>query len=608
MTDRHAAHPEDSTERPPSGNRFAPHMRMILQALSVSRERSALFWLGAGLVVVIGATAFGQIRLNAWNQPFYDALARKDLPGVGHQLLVFSGIAGALLILNVAQVWGSQMTKLKLREGLTRDLFAQWLTPTRSFLLAHAGEIGVNPDQRIHADAQHLAELSTDLGVGLLQATLLLVSFIGVLWTLSANVAFELAGRHIVVPGYMVWSALLYASVASLASWRVGRPLVELGAERYARESDLRFALVHVNEHNEGIAVSRGEAVEENRLRREFGNLLVVLRRLVRATTNLTWVTAGYGWFTIVAPIIVAAPAYFAGNLSFGGLLMAVGAFTQVQQSLRWFVDNAGTIADWRATLLRVGSFREALFAIDNIGEETGRIERVTLKEDKILIENLCISLPTGRIRLSEAGVEIAPREHVLIVGAPSSGKTSLFRAMAGIWPWGSGRICMPPTDRILFMSKHPYLPDGPLRHILAYPVSPDRFMDEEFVAVLTRMGLSELSRDLDRVARWDRDLPEQEQQGLAVARLLLHKPRWVVVDVAIESLDPDARETFFKCFEEELAATTLIYISGPQAEERFFARVLYLTLDPNGQKLANPSAESDARPKTERNVSTISN
>lgn len=166
----------------------------------------------------------------------------------------------------------------------------------------------------------------------------------------------------------------------------------------------------------------------------------------------------------------------------------------------------------------------------------------------------------------------------------------------------------MPPTDRILFMSKHPYLPDGPLRHILAYPVSPDRFMDEEFVAVLTRMGLSELSRDLDRVARWDRDLPEQEQQGLAVARLLLHKPRWVVVDVAIESLDPDARETFFKCFEEELAATTLIYISGPQAEERFFARVLYLTLDPNGQKLANPSAESDARPKTERNVSTISN
>ena len=172
------------SDRWAAGDGYASSMSFILQVFRHSRERAKLLWLGVGLIVVIGATAYGQIELNAWNQPFYDALSRKDLPAFGSQLLVFAVIAGALLILNVAQTWLNQMAKLKLREGLTRDLFAQWLTPRRAFLLAGAGEIGVNPDQRIQADAQHLAELSTDLGVGLFQATLLLVCFIGVLWTL----------------------------------------------------------------------------------------------------------------------------------------------------------------------------------------------------------------------------------------------------------------------------------------------------------------------------------------------------------------------------------------------------------------------------------------
>jgi vitamin B12/bleomycin/antimicrobial peptide transport system ATP-binding/permease protein len=319
---------------------------MILEAFYVSPDRAMLLWLGAGLVAVVAATAFGQIRLNAGNQPFYHALSRKDLPVFGSQLLVFVCIAGALLSLNMAQTWLNQLTKMKLREGLTRDLFAQWLAPKRAFLLAGAKEIGENPDQRLHEDARHLAELSTDLGVGLVQATLLLASFIGVQWILSAGVTFELQWKSFVIPGYMVWSALLYAGAASWASWRVGRPLIHLNAERYARESDLRFALVHVNEHSDGIAVYRGEAKEKDRLHRELDRLLVVLRRLVGATTGLTWITAGYGWFTIVAPIVVATPAYFAGDLSFGGLLMAVGAFNQVQQSLRWFVDNCGLAAD----------------------------------------------------------------------------------------------------------------------------------------------------------------------------------------------------------------------------------------------------------------------
>ncbi|HYA80231.1 MAG TPA: SbmA/BacA-like family transporter, partial [Methylocystis sp.] len=379
----------------------------MLQALVASSARRSLLSLGLALVVVIGATAFGQIELNAWNKPFYDALSRRDVEGFLDQLGVFGVIAGALLVLNVAQTWLNQMMRMRLREGLTRDLFAEWLVPKRAFMLAGAGEIGVNPDQRIHEDARHLADLTTDLGVGLLQSALLLACFIGVLWGLSSGVTFHMAGKSFVIPGYMVWSALFYAGVATLASWLVGRPLIGLNAEHYARESDLRFLLVHVNEQREGMAVYRGEAAAQERLNATLDNLLVLLRRLVVATTNLTWVTAGYGWFTIVAPILVAAPAFFAGDLTIGGLFMSVGAFTQVQQSLRWFVDNAGAIADWRATLHRVGAFRVALLELDHMGREASQIDVGPGASDRLVLDGLRVFLPSGCVRLSEPKVEI---------------------------------------------------------------------------------------------------------------------------------------------------------------------------------------------------------
>lgn len=559
----------------------------LLQVLWVSRTRGGLAWLWAGLVVIVTATAYGQIELNAWNKPFYDALTRRDLAEFLHQLGVFAFIAGALLVLNVAQTWLNQMFRMELRTGLTRDLFAQWLAPKRAFMLAGAGEIGINPDQRIHEDARHLSDLTTDLSVGLLQAALLLVSFTGVLWGLSAGVTFQLAGKDFVIPGYMVWSALFYAGAASLASWLVGRPLISLNATHYARESDMRFALVHVNEHSEGVSIYRGEAEEEEKLNKTFDRLLLVLRQLVHATTNLTWVTAGYGWFTIVAPIIVAAPAFFVGNLSVGGLLMSAGAFTQVQQSLRWFVDNAGAIADWRATLHRVGAFRLALLEIDKIGETTGGIEFAASTDERVTLDDLSVFLPTGSIGLSEAHVEIAPGARTLIVGAPGSGKTCLFHALAGLWPWGAGRIGIPAATRVMFMPKRPFIPDGALNDVLAYPAAPGTFRDEQFLEALTRVGLAYLAPNLQRKARWDQELTSDEQLGVAFARVLLHKPDCVIVDEAIEALTSKTRDAVFDIFANELASTSVLAISGPSAEAARYTRVVRLMFDPSGTRVA---------------------
>jgi putative ATP-binding cassette transporter len=319
---------------------------------------------------VIVATAYGQIRLNRWNQPFYDALARRDFHGFVMQLGVFAVIAGGLLILNVVQRWLAEMLKLKLREGLVQDLVGEWLKPHRAFRLAKVGPVGVNPDQRMHEDARHLTELSADLGVQLLQSSILLVTFVDILWRISGSFAFHAGGRDFSIPGYMVWAAIVYAGSGSLLSYRVGRGLIRRNADRYQRESELRTSLNRVNEHIDQIEKDSDETRAATRIALDLRNVLGAMRRLVTGLTELTWVTAGYGWLTLIAPILVAAPAYFAGNLSFGGLMMAAGAFNQVQSSLRWFVDNFSTIADWRATLLRVADFRRAMLDCDAIAPE----------------------------------------------------------------------------------------------------------------------------------------------------------------------------------------------------------------------------------------------
>src|SRR5450432_513430 len=459
------ADPAEAEER--ANSRLLPQLEMMARALWASPVRNTLFLLSGSIFFVVTATAYGQIRLNTWNQPFYDALSHREFAQFLEQLGVFGIIAGTLLVLNVGQRWLGETLKLKLRQGLGQDLIQNWLVPGRAFRLTNAGPMGVNPDQRMHEDARHLTELSTDLGIGLLQSSILLASFVKVLWSLSNNFAFHFDGRQIVIPGYMVWAAVVYSGSASLLSYWVGRSLVDRNAERYAREADMRFSLVRVNEHIDAIALSGGEPDEARRIDMDFKGVLAATARLVTGLTNLTWITASYGWFTLIAPILVAAPLFFAGNLSFGGLMLASGAFLQVQSSLRWFVDNFSTIADWRATLLRVASFRRALLNTDIVHGSESRIEFTLGPPGKFSIENLRIASPSGCTLLEDTHVEMLAGERILIIGEPGTGKTLLFRALAGLWPWGTGRINRPKGEDAMYLPRVPYLPPGTLREVL---------------------------------------------------------------------------------------------------------------------------------------------
>jgi putative ATP-binding cassette transporter len=548
-----------------------------------SRERTRLLTLAAGIFIVIAATAHMQVRLNAWNQPFYDAITRKDGTDFLRQLGVFAVLAAILLALNVTQVWLNQSTKLTLRRSLVHDLLDQWLKPLRAFRLAHAGAIGVNPDQRMSADAQHLTDLVADLLIGLLQSTLLLLSFIGVLWVLSQQMTLPLGGRQIHVPGYLVWCAVFYAAAASLLSWRVGRPLIALNAERYAREADLRFALVRVSEDIEGITIYGGESGEKQRLDHVFESVLETTRRIVGAVTRLTWVTSGYGWFTIVAPILVAAPSYLSGQMTFGQLMVVVGAFNQVQTCLRWFVDNFSILADWRATRRRVASFQGAVATMDSLGQSVGRINLEETPEQSIRIDNLCVAATDSSIRLNETHVELRPGERTLIVGDQGAAGGFLLNAIIGIWPWGSGHIARPPRQSMMFLPARAYVPPGTLRAAIVYPRATADYDDVAIAEALTDVGLGRLRPLLDATDRWDRRLNENEKQSLAFARVRLQRPQWLLVNGAFDALDPASRRRIEALFRGPCSDIGLVDIGEDSADERFFARKFHLVADSDG-------------------------
>jgi len=561
----------------PNGESAAREFYVLLRDMLRGGKGWPIIRLAVAILIVLVGNMFGQVRLNEWNGAFFDAVERRNSNAFLWQLVVFLQIVAFLLAMVVAQTWLQERLKIRLRERLTNILLDVWLKPNRAYQLGLVGQAGAQPDQRMQEDCRLFSEFTTELGVGMLQAFMLLVSFIGVLWTLSSYASFEFHGEEIVIPGYMVWIAIGYAGIGSGLTWLVGRPLIRLNTIRYAREADLRFALVRVNESAESVAFYSGEADERRSLDLAVNAVLRATRRLSGALARLTWITSGYGWLAIVVPILAAAPGYFTGRLSFGEMMMVVGAFNQVQAALRYFVDNFPKIADWRSALLRVTTFRQAALDLDHVIEENRRIMVFPHPEGCLSFENLSIALSDGSSIIEDANAEIRTGERVLIVGESGSGKSTLFRAIAGLWPWGSGIIRIPSPEQMMFLPQRPYLPLGTLRAALCYPAAPETFDDAMLVSALERCGLGDFLGALDEDKRWDQSLSLGQQQRVAFARLILHKPRWVFMDEATSALDDDNQASMLSLFENELAGASVLSIGHRPGLEEFHTRTLHI-------------------------------
>lgn len=572
---------------------FAQLTRVWLRA----PDRGNARWLLVFLLALTVAQVLIQIRLNLWNRDFFNALESRDGGAFRTQILVFVGFAALSMGVAVYQLYVKQLAQLRWREWLTRHLTEAWLRDGRHYQLEMAGSTD-NPDQRISEDVRISTDLALDFGVGIINSLMMLTAFIGILWTVSGPLHLAIAGREMEIPGYMVWAALLYALLGTFLTWIVGRPMVRLNVERTAAEADFRFGLNRARESGEGIALIRGEADERRGLTTLFEQVKASWRGLMRSQRNLMWLTSAYGTLAMIFPTIVASPAYFAGAITLGGLMQIGAAFGQVQTALNWFVDNFGLIAQWRSAVQRVVTFRDVIEELDTLIDdpEQPTIEVHETEDDKLVLNNLEVAFSNGTTVIANASAEIQAGERVLIKGESGTGKSTLFRAIGGLWPWGAGEIRTPPREHMMFMPQRPYLPLGTLRNAIAYPAGPDAFDDEALAEALKKVGLERLVEQLDEEDRWDRVLSLGEQQRLAFARLLLHKPRWIFMDEATAALDEANQDAMMQLVLDELPEAGLISIGHRPGLAAFHTRTLDLLRAEGGARLTRPQRRATSR------------
>ncbi|GHD09985.1 ABC transporter ATP-binding protein/permease [Tianweitania populi] len=547
----------------------------MLRAFWHSAARTRILLLTGALLSVILLTVFAQLELNRWNVPFYNALERRSLPDFVKQLQVFFAIVAVLLVLNVGQSWLNQMMALSLREGLTNDLVDQWLRRKRAIRLASSSPFGVNPDQRLHEDARNLSDMSTSLSIGMVQATILLVSFVGVLWNTSGDLVLPIGGYRIAIPGYMVWAAVLYAGTASVLTSVVGRRLVGLNESRSAREADLRAILMRTSESLAVISIADGQERERRRIGERIVSLLRVFRELAWAQTRLTWVSSGFGWLAQIVPLVVAAPAYFSGALSFGGLMMAAGAFSQVNAALQWYVTNFGMISNWRATLMRVSTFRQALNEMDISASSKACIAYRVGEKSTFSINGFRATVDpqaaySASLRLETDRLDIALGERVMIASSSVQEQRIFFHALSGDWPWGRGEVVYPESRDLRFVARAGQLPAGTLAELLCYPHAPADFGRDGLLDALQEVGLGRLQKALDTSSAWSQVLDREDQTRLAFASLLILRPRFIIFDDVFEDLDDDACDAL-TAFLERMADRTLIYVGQSELFRKVF-------------------------------------
>jgi putative ATP-binding cassette transporter len=442
-----------------------------------------------------------------------------------------------------------------------------------------------NPDQRIAEDVRLFIAGANGTGgalglvIGGMSAVVTLVSFVAILWGLSG--VFTLPWIGVTIPAYMVWAALLYAIVGTWLTDRIGRPLVRLNFNQQRFEADFRFALVRFRENAEGVALYRGEADELRGFRERFAAVVQNWWGIMRQRKRLTAFTASYRQAAVIFPFIFAAPRFFRGEIQLGGLIQISQAFGQVQDSLSYLVSSYAEIAEWRAVIERLAGFERTLERVRAEAAVQG-IHRATGDGDAVGLDHVDLLLPGGQHLMDGVDLTFHRGERALISGPTGAGKSTLFRAIAGIWPFGRGEIRMPADGRVLFLPQKPYLPIGTLREVVSYPALPGGVGDAVLRETLEAVGLPGLVGQLDESAHWALRLSPGEQQRIAFARALVQKPDWLFLDEATSAVDEAAETRLYGLIRDRLRGTTVLSVGHRSTLRAFHDRQLVVKPNEN--------------------------
>ena len=591
------------------GRSFVADIWSLARPYWVSDEK----WVARGLLALVVGLSLGSIYiavlLNHWNAAFYNALQAFDASEFFRQLLIFVGLAAANVVCAVYQVYLGQMLQIRWRRWLTESFLAAWLKDHSYYRGALLGAGSENPDQRISEDIGLFVVYTQNMTLGMLNSAVTLVSFIAILWSLSGALLVSLGPLGAVsIPGYMVWAALLYASLGTWLALRIGAPLVQLNFDMQRYEADFRLSMARLHDNAESIALMRGEGNERVRFRERFTRILRTYWAIMRRQKRLSGFTWIYGQLAVVFPLLVAAPRYFARQIMLGGLMQTAQAFGQVQSALSFIVNTYPDIARWRAVVDRLVGFERSLGNLATSGSVGRCIEIRRSPAPGLRVDDLDIDLPGGAPLLRGLSFAVLPGRSLLIVGPAGAGKTTLLRAIAGIWPYGKGRIEIPDTGREVIMPEEPYLPVGTLRQALTYPhvdariASDDLQWDPSQIGSAQQAGLAErdgeaaysrapsgpeasglptdadlqralalcgvahLASRLDDEQNWSQRLSLIEQKRLAFARLLLQRPDLIFFDETTSDLDDESALDLYHILREELPGAMVITVGhlGP--------------------------------------------
>ena len=529
------------------------------------------------------------VVLNYWNRAFFDSLQSKDWQSFINLLLTYRGgeagfmpgfvpIVLVYIPIAIYRTYLRQLLQIRWRRWMVDRMVGDYLAGRAFYTLsvtAHGNSD--NPDQRIADDSKSFVDDTLTLGLDLLSNVVSVFNFAVILYGLSGIIT--LAG--IPIPGYMLWVAILYAALGSWLTHLIGRPLAGLEFGQQRAEADFRFALVRLRENTEGIALMGGEAAERAGLTARFtaivGNWMLLIKRR-KLVNSLIY---GYSQVAGIFPFVAASPRYFAGEVTFGVLTQVSGAFSQVQDSLSWFINQYQSLAGWRATVARLAGFQDAVAAAHAASAAGPRVEH---GGDAAALDGVTVRLPDGSKLLDGTGIAFPAGRSTVITGRSGGGKSTLFRALAGIWPFGNGTVRQPDGSS-LFLPQRPYIPLGPLRLAICFPRPADSIPDAEIRQALSDVGLGSLAAQLDQDEPWAQRLSGGEQQRLAIARALLLRPDWLFMDEATASLDPDAEGELYGMLRRRLPGTTIVSIAHRPAVAAFHddARVFRRQLGETG-------------------------
>jgi vitamin B12/bleomycin/antimicrobial peptide transport system ATP-binding/permease protein len=546
-------------------------------------------WSARGLLAAIVAlnltSVWLNVRFNSWYNDFYNALQEYNWPQFWWQFAIFGMIAAALIVVAVYSFYLRAILHIRWRRWLTGRFLRNWLEDQAYYRMQLNQTTTDNPDQRIQEDLDSFATMSLGLSIGLLNAAVTLLSFLSILWVLSGALTIPLGGPKVVIPGYMVFAALIYAVAGTMLTRWIGRPLIQLTFDQQRYEADFRFSLVRLRENAENVAFYGGEARELDTFLTRFARVVMNWWGIIKRRKKLTWFTTGYSQLAVVFPFVVAAPRYFDKVIQLGGLMQISSAFGQVQESLSFIVTSYTEIAQFQAVVQRLSGFRARMdeIAAERTGTQPIEIERAGAG---VAVETLDLDLPDGRPLRQDIAMAAAPGKPLLITGPSGVGKSTLLRAIAGLWPFGRGHIRVA-DGSALFLPQRPYLPLGTLADALVYPRAAAELPRERLVEALRAVGLPQLIERLDEEGNWAQRLSIGEQQRVAFARVLLARPEIVFLDEATSALDEAAEMSLYRLLREAPWRPTIVSVGHHGTLHRFHDTVVDLARQPVSQAAA---------------------